>query len=72
MKVNKGLAVRVLTGICALIYVHPSKYGMAHSNFLSTKQFLIAYSILELFTLERKNSGRCIACFTDLSFEGAV
>lgn len=51
IRVNKRLAVIFQTGICASIYAYPSKYGMTQGNFLSNKQFLIVYHILDLFTL---------------------
>ncbi len=50
MMVNKRLAVTFQTVICASIFAYPSKYGMKQGNFLSNKQFLIVYQILDLFT----------------------
>lgn len=69
MRVNKRLAVIFQTGICASIYAYPSKYGMTQGNFLSNKQFLIVYHILDLFTLGGRNCAQCILYGTYFSFQ---
>lgn len=58
MTVNKIYSVMFQTGICALIYAHPSKYGMTQGNVISNKQFWIVYYVLDLFTL----CGICFHC----------